>query len=388
MRKVIIIPLIIMLAMFLGSCIDRFYLDGSGDAFIPKLVIEGIITTDAEVQEIVISESSSPEEPMFSPISGCSVWVEDDRGNRFRFSEGLAGHYYGNIKENFMIAGFHYRLSVQTPDGKQYVSNSEELMPCPPVDSVYYELNSKPTNDPQVSEDGLQFYIDYKGMENSGHYFLWKLEETYEYHSTWPMTRYRNETGVHQLNKADYSSFVCYKTEDIKDVFIISTLGFTQNSYKNYPLNFVNDHTQRLMFNYSLLVKQYSLTEAAYQYWNNLRKNNKQGTDIFGKQAALVKGNIYNLNDSSEVVLGYFGVSSVTIKRILVPSMPELNFNEVSFCHVTKPPEGEIAGGDPLYWAQGIDEYGVPFWGEADPECFICTLLGGTTQKPPYWDKQ
>jgi hypothetical protein len=142
------------------------------------------------------------------------------------------------------------------------------------------------------------------------------------------------------------------------------------------------------MFNYSLLVKQYSLTEAAYTYWNNLRKNNSEVTDIFGKQPAIVNGNIYNVNDSLELVLGYFGVSAVTIKRILVPSVTEFHFNEVSFCHVTKPAEGPEPDYDPLYWAQGLDEYGEPFWGYADSECFICTLLGGTTQKPPYWDKQ
>ena len=51
----------------------------------------------------------------------------------------------------------------------------EELMPCPVVDSVYYELQSKPTTDPDKRENGLQFYVDFKGNENYGNFFRWQL---------------------------------------------------------------------------------------------------------------------------------------------------------------------------------------------------------------------
>ena len=384
----LIIPFILILPMVFASCIDRFYMNGSGTGFTPKLVIEGIITTDGEMQEIVISESAPTDKPEFSPLSGCNVRVEDDHGNSISFHESIAGHYRGIINRNFINVGSHYRLTLQIPDGKQYKSNYEELMPCPEIDSVYYELKSKPTKDSEVPENGLQFYIDYKGNQNSGHYYRWKLEETYEYHSTWPITRYMDQYGEHQLRRADYSFFTCYKTEELRDIFTLSTLRLTQNSYKRYALHFVNDHTQRLMHKYSVLVKQYSLTESAYNFWNNLRKNNKEADDLFEKQPAMVKGNIYNVNDSSEVVLGYFGVSSVSAKRIIVPGVSELAFNEVHYCTVTPPPEGPLPEERPLYWAQGIDQYGEPFWGYGDSECFICTLLGGTTQKPPYWDKQ
>ena len=81
-------------------------------------------------------------------------------------------------------------------------------------------------------------------------------------------------------------------------------------------------------------------------------------------------------------------MSSVSAKRIIVPGVSELAFSEVHYCTVTPPPEGPLPEERPLYWAQGIDQYGEPFWGYGDSECFICTLLGGTTQKPPYWDKQ
>lgn len=389
MRDRVIIRLIIILPFVLASCIERYYPDVSGEGFVPKLAVDGIICNDTEFQEIVISQSNSSGDPEFLPLFGCNVQVEDNKGNIFVFSESTEkkGHYLGKISENYFVTGINFRLKLTTPEGKQYSSKFEVLLPCPAVDLVYYEKQTKPTTDLNVVEDGLQFYIDFVGEENTGKYFRWKLEETYEYHSTWPIRRYLDTQGYVTLIKADYSKFVCYKTEEIPDIFTLSTVGLSQNNYKHYPLHFVNDYTQRLMFKYSLLVKQYSLTEQAYLYWENLRKNNKEAVDLFGRQPAQVKGNIVNVNDSSEIVLGYFGVSSVTSKRIIVPGVTDFNYNKVSFCRVTKPDGMSMLPDErPLYWAQGVDENGEEFWGYADTQCFICTLLGGTTVKPPYWD--
>ena len=283
--------------------------------------------------------------------------------------------------------GFSFRVSVITPDGKQYYSQYEKLTPCPPVGNIHYDIQSHETSDPDVTEDGVQFYVDFNGQGDYGNYYRWVVEETYEYHSTWPITRYTDNTGTHKLYKADYSFFTCYKTDDIQDIFILSTKGLDKNRYQNYPLNFVNDHTQRLMYKYSLLVKQYSISESAYNFWKKLRENNKESSGLFAKQPSQVNGNIYNPNDTTEVVLGYFGVSSVTTRRIMVPAVG-LKFNDVTFCHVTKPPPGPLPEERPLYWALGVDGDGMTFWGYADQECFICTLLGGTTEKPSYWDEK
>jgi hypothetical protein len=290
------------------------------------------------------------------------------------------------INSNSLVIGRTYRLKLITSEGKHYSSTFEELSPCPPVGSVYYEMESKPTSDPDINEDGLQFYVDFNGEENSGKYYRWKLQETFEYHSTWPIRRVLTANGYINNIKADYSKFVCYKTEDIYNIYTLSTVGLSQNNYKHFALHFVNDYTQRLMFKYSLLVKQFSLTESAYRYWENLRKNNKEAVDLFGRQPAQVKGNVFNVNDSTEVILGYFGVSSVTSKRIVVPGVTDFSYHNVKFCHVTKPDGSPLPDERPLYWGWGVDENGEVFWNYSDTQCFICTLLGGTTVKPSYWD--
>lgn len=377
-----------LVMLLLNSCIERIYLTGEGNTFVPELVINGTITTDKQMQEIVISMTSSPEDPKIAPLSGCSVQVQDGKNNSYPFREsGKPGHYSGIINSGGLVPGSQFSLKVLTPDGKQYSSSVEKLLPCPEINSVYYQLKTKPTPNPDESESGIQFYLDFEGNDTFSNFYLWKLAETYEYHSTWPVIRYMDRTGTVTLRKADYSNFVCYKTDSIRDIFTLSTNGLNQNSYKKYPLHFVNDKTQRLMYGYSLLVSQYSLTEDAYNFWNNLKKNNKESVDIFGKQPAIVKGNMFNVNDSTEQVLGYFGVSSVSSRRIFVPAVTELAFNDVPYCKVTPPADGvPLPEERPLYWAPGVGDNGEVYWGFADTECFICTLLGGSTEKPSYWE--
>ena len=380
------ISVLLMVAGLISSCIERYYPE-STTGFISRLVIEGTIIPDEGEQEIIISNSSSPEKPDFLPVSGCIVKIEDEKGNSFLFQESKnAGHYRGTIDGNFVIIGANYRLFVQTPNGNKYISKYEKLLPCPAVDSVYYELQTKEKTVGDV-EDGLQFFVDFKGDDTYGKFYRWQLVETYEYHSSAPLQKWLDVDGNHSLAGPDFSNFVCYKTDYLNEIFVLSTEGFTQNSYKKYKLHFVNDRTQRLLHKYSLLVKQYSLSAGAYDYWRSLKKNNQETVDMFGKQPANVKGNIYNLNDTTERVLGYFIVSSVRSKRIMVHSIDGLTFKKLPVCKAM-PIQGPLPSDRPLYFADAIDESGQTVKGIISEQCIFCALLGGTTKKPNFWDKK
>lgn len=391
MRIIKSIIVIILINVVSVSCVEPFYLNKE-DEFSPKMVIEGTFTNEDGPQEIVISKSSSPESPALYPVSGCTVAIEDDRGHTFLLPESTdPGHYRGVVNGSYIIIGAKYRLVVKTSTGVQYESSFEEMMPCPPVNSVYYEREAKPTSNPAVNTDGLQFYGDFQGDDTYGRYYRWKLEETFEYHSTWPVTQYLDEYDTLRIVSDDYSNFICYKTENIGDIFTLSTKDFSRNTYTKYPFHYVNNQTQRLINHYSLLVKQYSLSEQAYGFWENLRKNNQESEDLFGKQPANVKSNIYNKNDPSEVVLGYFGVSAVSSKRIHVSRVPGMLFNQVEFCVARKSSSDpdSMPKSRPLYFAPlADDEGGNITWVWAETTCFICTTLGGTTEKPSYWNEE
>jgi len=379
---------ILLAGLIVSSCIERYFPETEFN-FTPKLVISGTITTENTEQEIDISLSSPSEKPEFIPASGYKVTVEDRKGNSFPFFEsGNTGRYLGTPKAGFLVFDGNYRLNVKAPDGKVYVSEYEVLSPSPEVASVYYGLETRQTKDPKISEGGLQFFVDFEADNNYGRFYRWQLVETYEYHSTWPLDKWLDYDGRHDLPFPDYSNYVCYKTTAMDDIFVLSTDGFTRNEFEKYKLHFVKDQTQQLLHKYSLLIKQYSLSETAYNYWENLRKNNQETVNMFGKQPANVKGNIYNLNDTTDVPLGYFGVSDVQSKRIMVQPVQGLHFDHVYKC-IALVIDGPLPPDErPLYFAIGYDAKGEPYLGLAGPECIFCTMLGGTTEKPSYWDEK
>ena len=378
---------IFLLGLVAASCVERYFPDTETN-FQPKLVVQAIIAADDGLQEIVISKSTSVDETKLVTLSGCSVVVEDSGEHRFTFNEaGETGCYRGYLEGSAVVVGNKYRLRLKTPEGKEYVSRFEKLMPCPDVSFVYYEVQTQPTPDKKVNKNGLQFYIDYKGDDNYGRFYRWELTQTYEYHSTWPLDKWLDVDGPHDLIRPDYSNYTCYKTDKLDDIFVLSTDGFAQNRFTKYKLHFVPDQTQVLQYRYNLLVRQYSLTQSAFNYWENLKKNNQEAANLFGRQPANVKGNILNVNDTTEVVLGYFGVSVVKSKRVRVDPVPGLRFNKLNKCRAAKQ-DGPLPDARPIYFVEDYDVDGNSYMGIAGADCIFCQMFGGTTQKPTYWDEK
>jgi hypothetical protein len=379
--------LIPLLLGIIDSCIDRYYLDNFVNES-QKLVVDGTITDDCNEQVIKISYSSSTENPSFNGASNCLVKVADDKNHVFNFVEDIKtpGYYKGTIPEEYTLTGNKFQLIVITPDGKTYKSSFEEMLPCPPVDSVYYTAEHRATESAGENIDGLQFYIDFNATDYFGRYYRWIIEETYEYHSTWPKKDYIGIDGKYHEDPIDLSQFICYKTEINNELFLLSTEGLNSNIYKKAKLHFVDDHTQRLLYNYSILVKQRSLSNSAYYFWENIKKNNQETNGLFTKQPSMLKGNIHNENDTTEVVLGYFMVSSETTKRIIIRDMPELLFNDVGFC-VPVIISGPLpVDPRPMYFVTAYLLDGTAADAFTFPECIECTLLGGITQKPYFFE--
>lgn len=383
-RGIILVSFLLVIV----ACIDRYYLD---EQITPssKLVIDATIKNDTSAQLIKLSTSSSPDNPKYVPYSNCKVIVVDDKGQEYVFEESFnqEGYYYGVIDKANLMVGAKFQLSIETPNEENYVSEFEEMLPAPEIDSLYYDLTSIPTADPLINIDGVQFYLDFYANSNFPKNYRFELSETYEYHSTWPMRSYLDENGTFVNEPADYSKFVCYGGALIPDIFILSTSNLTENKYIKFPLHFVNDHTQRLLYNYSILLKQLTLSESAYNYWDIMKSNNQEAGGLYSVQPAAVKGNVFNVDNPEVRALGYFGVSSVKELRLTIKGgIEELSFSDVPYCMAFVPEVGYPPDPRPLYLAYTKDKYGNLVLGYAETECFDCTLLGGSVDKPWFFE--
>jgi hypothetical protein len=114
---------------------------------------------------------------------------------------------------------------------------------------------------------------------------------------------------------------------------------------------------------YSLLVNQYSLSRPAYNFWEKMRMNSQDQGGLYESQPVQITGNLHNLSDPSTSILGFFGASGKTSKRIFV---------------------SEVEGLPYLY----VDCLPVVWPVIANPECKECTAVPGSKNvKPGYWPK-
>jgi hypothetical protein len=155
------------------------------------------------------------------------------------------------------------------------------------------------------------------------------------------------------------------------------------------PLNFVSTSTRRLNIRYSLLISQLALSEEAFWYWNELRKNVQTKGGLFDTQPALTPSNICNLDDDEELIIGYFSVSGCSERRIFVDEIPGLDLNiNHEICapglfpmYLHRYPQEKL----PLYVATAVIN-GVTEAGKVEYECLDCTEYDGSSAiKPDFW---
>jgi hypothetical protein len=371
--------------LLIKGCIYEFDPEISGSRDI--LVINGKVTDQEGNQYIEISRSTTPYEPENSqPVSGYVVEIQDDEGNVFTGTETEPGLYACWIAEEFLVPGTRYKLNITSGEGITYTSDFVELLPCPKIDSISYEIQELPTENPEVVDRGVQFFISTDCTGEYAKNYRWELEETWEYHSAYEIWVYY-DGEIQVPDGSSYEYFNCWKSNNITEIYTFSTRNLTSGQIRDYPLHFVNNQSDRLSVKYSLLVKQFSLSKAAYDFWKILEEQSKQSGEMYETQPAEISGNIYSLEQVGETVLGLFYATSVKEKRIFV--RPEIVVRK----QICDPYLLDRAALMELLTSIPISQYPVYLFSEeegvydyASQSCFDCRLLGGTIEPPEFWE--
>jgi|WetSurMetagenome_2_1015567.scaffolds.fasta_scaffold170024_2 hypothetical protein len=364
---------------------------GCVESYIPNLkggpediyVVSGELTDKPGYQTVTVSKASSVREQKYIPLSGCLVSIEDDEGHVFTLEEYGAGKYEVWMDQEYLRSGISYRSRIATPSGDEIISDYDRMPPCPGIDSVYYERKELITQNTGQTRTGLQFYVDFHGKDTDSRYYRWSAVETWEYHTAYPKIDYY-DGDFHKIWPPDYTEHVCWSTLPVKRIFTLSTDKLISNSYKMMPVQFVDNTTNRLFIGYSVLITQYALSAPAYVFWEQLRINSIEQGGLYEKQPLSVEGNVHNITHPENKVLGFFGASSVTQKRIFVNGIHDMGVIDGYYCDPH--PLGNAG------WAEFTPEdypvYYTYFGLEVrilDNICVDCQELGGSLIKPDFW---
>ncbi len=374
--------------LLLTGCIERYYPDEE-ELRVGTMVVSAHLDNIPGNQSIQISRSVPLNRTLYEPEGGCYVEVMREDGEARVFPEASDGVYEAVLEEAFLREDAAFKLVVITPGGEQYESEFETLHESTPIESIYYQREDHPTADPEVTEKGIRFYMDFKIDKEQARYLRWEVSETYEIQNpNYPTRVYGEDRRMRDLPDSG-KNLTCWVTGRIPQIYTLDLLQVEGTVYREWPLHFVTGTTQRLHHRYSVLVRQYSLSEKAFRYWNELAKNLQSKGGLFDTQPALTPSNICNVEDEEEQVIGYFSISGAAEKRIFVQEVPGLElYLDPYYCapgvypmFLWRYPREKL----PLYLATA-SIFGVTESGEVKDECVDCTQMkGATAVKPDFW---
>ena len=373
----------IIVLLILAGCIKAYEPELKNNS-VQKYVVQGAVSSIEGYQEVSVSLTSQVNEPKYIGVSRCQVEIIDSKNNKFLLQEYDIGKYRIWMNQEELLPDLSYKVNIITPEGEMIASSFDQMSDGPEVGDVYYEIEEIPTNNPNISDLGIRFLTNINANENQSRFYQWKLTETWEYHSEYPI-EYYYDGQVQQISPPDYSQMVCWSTIPIREIFTLSTVNLSDNSYNGFRLNFVENSTSRLAVLYSLWIEQISLSQDAYTYWDQLRQNSTQDGGLYASQPIAIKGNMSNITHPEKDVLGYFQASKVSTKRIFVDPVDGLLLDFNNRCDTILLERGliEIEPRDYPAYLMTIDGQWTLF--QMNEECVQCTSRGGTTVKPNFW---
>lgn len=378
--------ILIITGLICNSCIDEYWPDL--DKYENLLVVDGYISNEPGPYTVKLSYSSKVGELTNNPATGASITIIDDLGDSELLTETEPGTYVTSANGIQGLTGRKYKIEIQTSAGKNYESEFEELLTPTEIESVNAELESRTQDGLSHNLIGYQFYLNSAPALSDTNYYLARLEATFQYNADF-LIRFIYNGTLNAFTNSD-SLQTCWRTYKVHEIFTYSTLNLTEPVVTDFPLHYVSTETRELYIRYSLLVKQFTISEKTYRFWDGVKDLNADQGGLYNTQPYQIRGNVVNRDNTGEPVLGYFMVAGVAQKRIFIaPPSPAVYFY-FPVCVLTDwdyENFGSIFSSTPVEWPMyaTMDNNGS----RAMPvqECMDCRLNGGTVVKPDFWEE-
>ncbi|UII79364.1 DUF4249 domain-containing protein [Flagellimonas sp. CMM7] len=293
------------------SCIEPF--EAKFEDFESVLVVEATITDQLEQQRVFLTRTFEFDDDAPFPESNANVSVEGG-GNVFVFQESVPGLYL-STQAFAAQPNINYQLRIETKNGSSYNSQQMTLTQATQIDDLRAERISN-----NLGEDGVTIVVDSFDSTGNSVNYLYQYEETYKIIAPdWAPLDYviRNQEGVDMLELIPRSldERICYTTDVSNSIILANTTNLSEDRVSNYMVRFIGSSNYILSHRYSILVKQFVLSNAAYTFYERLNQFSENESLFSENQPGFLEGNILS-EDTREKVLGFFSVSSVSEKRI------------------------------------------------------------------------
>lgn len=263
-------------------------------------MIDGVINAGSDSTFIKLSRTKKFENGIVIDHEiGAQLTVEGDDNSSHHLVETVPGTY---ASAGLNLGSSHkYRLRIKTTNGKEYLSDFVVVKNSPPIDSVGFKATPLQ----------LTIYANTHDETNNTRYYRWEYTEAWKFHTTY-------ESFYDATSPRIYYLYYCYASDTSSYISLANTSKLSSDVVYQAPITTIKPSAEKIQVRYSIEIKQYALTSDAYDFWNNLHKNNETNGTIFDEQPSDNQTNYHCLTDPKELVVGYLSVGSIATKRIFI----------------------------------------------------------------------
>ena len=394
--------IIFLLTGLLCTCIDPYNIEFRKSETL--LVVDALLTDEENSYYVRLSRTNTIQSEDPSMVSGASVRINEIDGISVFLQETAPGIYKTDSLTFKGRIGNSYTLSIVTPEGNEYESEACLMYPGDQIEKIYYDKDQEILNNGTEIKEGIRIFIDSETNGDS-RFVRWMYNESWKILVPDPKKYdYLNDSTIIEAPVRQ----LCWGSNTSDEIIIQSAAAGSLNKIEKKPILFIDsENSNRFLIRYSIEVKQLSLSQKEFGFWDQMKQINDAGGDIFDKQPFPVTGNIRNISNPDEPVLGYFQVSAVNKKRIYINRDEITNLEIPIYMYDCSrivlgpddyPPPLTPGGGvtfDKIYrmYVGPVYSFIEPFYDQigelkklvfAKHECADCTRTGDL-KKPDFW---
>ena len=365
-----------LLLLCMASCKDR-YNPPAVSVNSSYLVVEGYLNGSGTTT-IRLSRTFKLADTARIPLEqNAQVRVESNSGQAYALTPKGSGMY--EAAQIAFSAAQQYRLYIRTSANKEYRSEYVPYKATPVIDSINWRRNN----------EGIQVYANAHDDQSKTTYYRWNYDETWELHSAYFSTLdYKN----HMIVQRDptVNIFYCWSSALSSRILLGSSARLQKDVIHLQPLVLVPNASEKLGVRYSIQVRQYALTEQAYQYWLNMQKNTENLGSIFDPQPSEMSGNIRCISNPAELVIGFVSAGTVQSRRIFINNSDVNSWGYSTGCEQYFVPNNRdsletfLGGGGNAPIMEAMSPDLKPGYSYSTIGCVDCRLRG-TNIKPSFW---
>ena len=344
------------------------------------LVVDGFLNS-AGPSTILLSRTRGLNDSLPNmPEDGAQVSVTGSQGETYYLQGTGSGTYRF---DSLPLSPFEiYKLQITTSNGQKYISDSISVLQTPSIDS----LNWKQDTTGPDSKLGVNIYVTTHDPSSTYGYYRWEYQETWKYRSAYE-SYYIYANGSLTPRNADQQVYYCWHDEPSTSLVIGSTYQLSQNLIFEQPVIFIPQGSEKISIKYSILVTQFSISKTAYEYWQNLQQTTELTGSIFDPLPSQVTGNLHNISNPNEPVIGFISASSANSQRIFISNTQVKHWGYLygKGCQeiIISPSQFDTYFGSGGYIPTGSK--GISDVGATTPSCGDCTTKGGSNTQPAFW---